>query len=164
MTTYHPWTARLADVSKRTPIEHRASDLVWAIEKMGGSPLLTAAQMHAQYALQSLGAWTDAGEPGKNPTCYDPNSGDEHHERYIPKPHPITYTDDSIYLPYQKRLVDEKTDLDTKIEALTIFISSNLTYPQLPIIEQELMMKQLETMTRYSSILKMRIKRFNPVT
>jgi hypothetical protein len=81
----HQWTSRLAHIDQRTPIELRASDLGWAIEKMGGHPLLTEAQQHVQAALCMLGAWTDAGEPGKNSACYEPSHGDEAHEHYVAK-------------------------------------------------------------------------------
>ncbi len=84
----HPWTNRLAHIDQRTPIELRASDLVWAIEKMGGHPLLTEAQNLVQQALQTLGAWTDAGEPGKSPECYDPAAGDVAHKHFV-QVHPV---------------------------------------------------------------------------
>lgn len=60
----HSWTTRLAHVEQRTPIEKEAAALMYSIEMLGGHPLLTAAQNHVDRALRTLGAWTDAGEPG----------------------------------------------------------------------------------------------------
>jgi len=86
----HPWTDRLARIERRTPIELRASDLAWAIEKMGAHPLLTEAQSLVDRALRTLGAWTDAGEPGRSDLCYESTPGDDVHEHLVHKTYPGT--------------------------------------------------------------------------
>ena len=63
---HHPWTARLAQVNKRTGEEQALFNAVQMVEHMGGHPLLTEAQAKITEALCALGAWTDAGKPGWN--------------------------------------------------------------------------------------------------
>ena len=64
--------------------------------------------------------------------------------------------------PHQKRVIDEKSALDTKIEALTHFIGSPI-YHTLSHIDQYLLRRQLVAMNEYSSILKERIDLFGMV-
>ena len=76
---------RRARVALQSPIEQRAHDLVWAIEKMGGHPLLTEAQTAAMKAHELLVRWHVEGEPGGSPARYERALGDEHHERFVLK-------------------------------------------------------------------------------
>ena len=64
MSEQHQYTARLAQVQERTPLETDIMALVARIERMGGHPLLTEAQSLLFKALCAAGAWHDAGEPG----------------------------------------------------------------------------------------------------
>jgi len=64
---------------------------------------------------------------------------------------------------YQKRVLDEKHDLDQKIFRLYCFINSNSKpygdsiFPTLSKTEQQLMKEQLQIMNSYSDILGKRI-------
>lgn len=69
----------------QSPVEQRAHDLVWAIEKMGAHPLLTEAQQAASKAHETLVRWHVEGEQGGNPNRYEPTDGDKHHERFVAK-------------------------------------------------------------------------------
>lgn len=60
---------------------------------------------------------------------------------------------------YQKRVVQEKTDLDERIEKLTDFISTQ-TYFDLKTRERNIMVLQLYYMRLYSSVLGERIAGF----
>jgi hypothetical protein len=62
--------------------------------------------------------------------------------------------------PYQKRVVEEKTDLDDKITKLANFINTSEDFLELPDVEQARLSEQLTIMTRYSDILSERIKYF----
>ena len=64
--------------------------------------------------------------------------------------------------PHQKRVIDEKHELDTKIEALSAFIGTP-TYHSITHQDQYLLRRQLVAMTEYSSILKERIDLFGMV-
>lgn len=61
--------------------------------------------------------------------------------------------------PYQDRVVNEKQELDTKIQALSDFMSGDATR-NLHIDELSLLAAQLYVMREYSSILGNRILRF----
>lgn len=61
--------------------------------------------------------------------------------------------------PHQQRVVDEKTELDGKIEKLTAFFS-NPIFETLPIDEQCRLKAQVWYMAGYSSILTDRISKF----
>ena len=76
---------RVAQMNDHSPIEQRAHDLIWAIEKLGGHPLLTGAQQYAMAAKRLLAEWHVCGEPGGSDLRYEPQSGDEVHERFVPK-------------------------------------------------------------------------------
>lgn len=60
---------------------------------------------------------------------------------------------------YQKRVVDEKSELDKKITLLKEFIYSK-QYRELPNDEQLRLVNQLSTMIEYSRILNDRIRYF----
>jgi uncharacterized protein YdcH (DUF465 family) len=61
---------------------------------------------------------------------------------------------------YQKRVVEEKNQLDDKIAKLTNFINTSEDYMELSSIEQERLREQLTVMQRYAEILSERIKYF----
>lgn len=62
--------------------------------------------------------------------------------------------------PYQKRVIDEKNDLDDKLEKLEQFIETNAGFQDLAIFDQELLNLQCTHMQEYSQILGQRINRF----
>jgi hypothetical protein len=61
--------------------------------------------------------------------------------------------------PYQERVVQEKKDLDVKIEALKTFIEGD-AFHEVEEDEQKRMLDQLEAMDTYSEILGDRIDNF----
>lgn len=62
---------------------------------------------------------------------------------------------------FQQKVIDEKTELDSKITKLRYFVMiDNDTFKELPKREQRLLKDQLNAMNYYSSILKERIKGF----
>jgi hypothetical protein len=63
-------------------------------------------------------------------------------------------------LPYQQRVVDEKAELDTKIEALALFIGTSPNWGAVPEAEQNRMRCQHTAMVTYSIILGERIAAF----
>lgn len=62
--------------------------------------------------------------------------------------------------PHQQRVVDEKTELDTKHLALSKFFSTDI-YKNLDIDEQDRLCRQYDIMEEYSDILAERIEAFN---
>lgn len=60
---------------------------------------------------------------------------------------------------WQQRVIDEKDQLQEKINKLTDFSSSD-TYIALPRVQQELLVLQLAYMINYRDILSLRIKTF----
>ena len=60
---------------------------------------------------------------------------------------------------YQQRVVDEKTELDGKIERLNSFFS-NPKFRELPPDEQDRMTRQCQAMIEYTGILAERIAAF----
>lgn len=62
-------------------------------------------------------------------------------------------------LPHQQRVVDEKTELDGKLEKLGAFLGSSV-FEKLPQTERYLLSKQRELMGGYSEILRERISYF----
>lgn len=65
------------------------------------------------------------------------------------------------YAPHQQRVVDEKAELDTKIEKLTAFIQpSNAIFQGLPNAEAGRLVYQLSIMDEYSRVLAERIAAF----
>lgn len=61
--------------------------------------------------------------------------------------------------PYQKRVIDEKVELDDKNTKLINFLYT-YEFKELDAEDQSLLCKQSEAMTVYSEILEKRIKRF----
>lgn len=62
--------------------------------------------------------------------------------------------------PHQKRVVDEKTELDDKLSKLKSFIDGNAIFAGLPDDEKKRLVRQHSCMTEYSSILGERIAAF----
>jgi len=65
----------------------------------------------------------------------------------------------SELLPHQQRVVDEKAELDTKLEKLIPFLSSD-TCHSLPFDERSRLKRQADVMAEYSTILGERIASF----
>lgn len=63
--------------------------------------------------------------------------------------------------PYQQRVVQEKSDLDEKLERLRVFIGTD-EFDALDHAEQQRLEKQLWAMRDYSGILNERIAAFKP--
>lgn len=62
--------------------------------------------------------------------------------------------------PHQQRVVDEKTELDTKANALSQFIGCSPIFATLDAAEQERLRLQNDVMWQYSEILGARIAAF----
>lgn len=62
---------------------------------------------------------------------------------------------------FQKRVIDEKRDLDEKIHRLTIFIYDSLGFKDINEGEQGRLKVQLQIMESYSAVLAERIKSFS---
>ena len=62
--------------------------------------------------------------------------------------------------PHQQRVVEEKQQLDDRIQKLTAFIESNPTFGTLDGSEQFDMHQQLNSMEQYAAALGRRIARF----
>ena len=62
--------------------------------------------------------------------------------------------------PHQQRVVDEKTELDTKANALSQFIGNSPIFETLDAAEQERLKEQNDVMWKYSEILGARIAAF----
>jgi len=63
--------------------------------------------------------------------------------------------------PHQQRVVDEKNELQSKINALSGFIDRNDLFKSLPWDEKVRMLMQLRAMKEYADILKQRIEAFS---
>lgn len=63
--------------------------------------------------------------------------------------------------PFQQRVVEEKRDLDEKLEKLKKYIDFSEIYPCLIEAERNRLMEQCICMERYSEILSERIAAFN---
>lgn len=63
-------------------------------------------------------------------------------------------------LLHQERVVEEKEELDAKIEKLAIFIKEPTMFNVVAPFEQGLLLWQLDIMSMYSRVLKERIRRF----
>lgn len=64
--------------------------------------------------------------------------------------------------PFQQRVIDEKAELDSKLEKLGNFIGTSPHWANVPEAEQERMRRQHEAMVAYSNILGERIAAFTP--
>ena len=62
--------------------------------------------------------------------------------------------------PHQQRVVDEKTELDGKLDRLKAFIETNPTFQTLDGDEKGRLNRQFDVMAEYSSILGQRIEAF----
>ncbi|MET3512720.1 hypothetical protein ABIC63_000485 [Pseudacidovorax sp. 1753] len=63
-------------------------------------------------------------------------------------------------LPHQRRVLDEKMDLDQRIAKLDAFIHSNPIFPTLDRDERARQMRQLDVMHELAVILRERIAHF----
>ena len=68
-----------------------------------------------------------------------------------------------LLYPHQQRVVDEKAELDDRLDKLVTFTKS-LMFTQLPSAEQERMNTQRTLMCALSAILGARISAFEPMT
>lgn len=66
-----------------------------------------------------------------------------------------------IVVPYQERVIDEKTQLDGRLSKLILFITSE-TFKNLDVMERGRMLKQVDYMKSYSYVLAERIANFPP--
>lgn len=60
---------------------------------------------------------------------------------------------------FQSRVIDELSELNLKINALTAFTISNV-FKSLDPVDKSLLLRQLDTMSAYRHILEKRISRF----
>lgn len=63
---------------------------------------------------------------------------------------------------YQKRVENEKAELDKKASALSEFIGTSNIFPTIDFVEQELLREQCEVMWQYSEILGNRLANKEP--
>ena len=63
-------------------------------------------------------------------------------------------------LEHQKRVINEKKELDAKAKALSAFIGTSQTFANIEAGEQERLKEQNDIMWRYSEILGKRIAAF----
>lgn len=61
---------------------------------------------------------------------------------------------------YQQRVIDEKEELDKKIESLSEFIRAGRIFSTLSLLERDRLRDQLQVMIQYSFILRERIGAF----
>ena len=62
--------------------------------------------------------------------------------------------------PHQQRVLDEKSELDSKAKALSDFLGNSDIFPSLDSAEQKRLKEQCEIMWKYSEILGKRIAAF----
>ena len=62
--------------------------------------------------------------------------------------------------PHQERVVNEKKELDEKLDKLKAFIETSSVFKSLPDDERRRLELQFDVMTEYSSILSQRIAAF----
>lgn len=74
---------------------------------------------------------------------------------------PVGHVDDADHLlPHQRRVIDEKLQLDDKIGKLSMFHSDAVMHDRLDLAECARLGKQLDAMREYSEILAARISAF----
>jgi len=66
----------------------------------------------------------------------------------------------SELLPHQQRVVEEKAELDARLEKLSAFIESSSQFKALEHVDRHLLIQQETHMMKLSDILARRIKRF----
>ncbi len=64
--------------------------------------------------------------------------------------------------PHQQRVVDEKKELDDKLDKLKAFIETNPVFKSLHVAERRRLDRQFDVMAEYSRILSQRIAAFPP--
>lgn len=62
--------------------------------------------------------------------------------------------------PFQQRVLQEKLELDVRLDALRAFVGSSPLFLTLPELEQWRMLKQFHHMAQYSAVLQERIDAF----
>jgi len=67
---------------------------------------------------------------------------------------------DETMQPHQQRVIDEKAELDAKMDKLTAFIDTPI-FSSLPAQEQERLVRQLHYMGHYTAVLGERIAAFS---
>jgi hypothetical protein len=72
----------------------------------------------------------------------------------------MTEAVEKVYAPHQQRVVEEKEELDKKVELLRKFVTTNPIFESLDVKEQGRLRKQLVCMNCYSDILGDRIRNF----
>jgi hypothetical protein len=77
--------------------------------------------------------------------------------------HIATRAQESRRPPHEQRVLEEKADLDKKIEALKTFISKSPVWETVSPLEKDRLQKQHHTMSHYSTILGERIAAFPSV-
>jgi hypothetical protein len=68
-----------------------------------------------------------------------------------------------VLAPFQQRLVDEKTELDSKLERLNVFLASDMVTCDDSVVnaaEIERLQRQVKIMEEYSAVLAERIEAF----
>ena len=78
----------------------------------------------------------------------------------VVKPNQVEASVPAAMPPHQQRVLDEKRDLDEKLNKLGAFISGNPVFKGLPFTEQADLIAQRDAMEQYSCILADRIARF----
>ncbi len=63
--------------------------------------------------------------------------------------------------PYQQRVIDEKSDLESRIDKLSTFIESDVFVFEVDQEQQDLLLIQLSTMRSYNLILDLRVQKFS---
>lgn len=62
--------------------------------------------------------------------------------------------------PHEQRVIDEFTELSSKIDKLSDFVSNSPIFSKLAILESNLLLEQLEYMKQYAKVLNQRIRIF----
>ena len=65
-----------------------------------------------------------------------------------------------VWAPHQERVIDERVDLNIKLDNLTAFIEGNPIFKSLPDDERRRLNRQFDLMAEYSSVLTQRINAF----
>ena len=66
----------------------------------------------------------------------------------------------TLMQPHQQRVVNEKKELNEKLDSLIAFIETSPIFKNLPADERERLGRQFDVMTEYSNILSQRIAAF----
>ena len=69
-----------------------------------------------------------------------------------------------MLLPYQQRVIEEKSELDDKLEKLQAFLESAGFEDNLDLLNRQLLLQQFAFMLNYSAVLSRRIETFQQIT